>query len=315
MLNEMSELTIVMYHYVRDLERSRYPGVKGRRVSEFRSQLDYIGRHYTVVAAEDVIAAAKGRARLPDKAAWLTFDDGYLDHFLTVFPLLHARGWQGSFFPPARAILERELLDVNKIQFVLVCQQDPAPILQEMRVFVNDRMGSDGLLGFDEYWKQLPKASRFDSAEVTFVKHMLQHALPEAMRTELSDQLFSRFVCVDPVAFASELYMNADQLRTMVRCGMYVGSHGDGHYWLDHLTPERQAVEIDRSKAFLRSIGAPDEDWVMCYPYGAHNDSLIDLLRQQRCVVALTTRVGVARIETDDLLTLPRLDTNDLPYR
>jgi hypothetical protein len=28
-------LTIVMYHYVRDLARTRYPGIKGRDLSSF----------------------------------------------------------------------------------------------------------------------------------------------------------------------------------------------------------------------------------------------------------------------------------------
>lgn len=310
----MSDLIIVMYHYVRDLERSRYPGIKGRRVSEFRAQLDHIARTYTVVTAEHVVAAAKGQASLPAKAAWLTFDDGYLDHFVTVFPLLHERGWQGSFFPPARPVVDRELLDVNKVHFILAVQQDPAPILDELRLFVSERAGSDGLPSFKWYWEQHATPSRFDSAEVIFIKRMLQHALPEELRTALTDRLFARFVSVDPVAFASELYVTADQLRTMIRSGMHVGSHGDKHYWLDRLSPERQSEEIHRSRAFLRAIGAPADEWIMCYPYGAYNDELVNLLRREGCVVALTTRVGVASVGVDDPLLLPRLDTNDLPY-
>lgn len=69
-------LTIIVYHYVRDLERSRYPRIKGRRLSDFRGQLDHISRAFTVVNAEQIVAALKGFAELPDNAAWLTFDDG-----------------------------------------------------------------------------------------------------------------------------------------------------------------------------------------------------------------------------------------------
>jgi hypothetical protein len=84
-----SELTIVMYHYVRDLARTRYPAIRGRDLPSFRRQLDYIARHHSVVTAEQVIAAMRGGQKLPDNSAWLTFDDGYCDHYSVVFPLLH----------------------------------------------------------------------------------------------------------------------------------------------------------------------------------------------------------------------------------
>ena len=108
-----------MYHYVRDPERSRYPRIKVRSTKEFRNQLDYLAGHFTPVTAQEVIAASRGETILPPNAVWLTFDDGYLDHYLTVFPLLHDRGWQGSFFAPARAVMEGKLLDVNKIHLLL----------------------------------------------------------------------------------------------------------------------------------------------------------------------------------------------------
>src|SRR4051812_43010280 len=111
-------VTIVMYHYVRDLQRSRYPLIKARTEVDFVRQLDYIAANFTVVRAESVIAAAMGGPALPENAAWLTFDDGYRDHYDVVFPLLHARGWQGSFFAPASAVAERRLLDVNKVHFI-----------------------------------------------------------------------------------------------------------------------------------------------------------------------------------------------------
>ena len=62
-------LSIVMYHYVRDLARSRYPGIKGRDLAAFRRQLDHIARHYTVVTAAAVIEAAQGGEPLPTNAA------------------------------------------------------------------------------------------------------------------------------------------------------------------------------------------------------------------------------------------------------
>jgi peptidoglycan/xylan/chitin deacetylase (PgdA/CDA1 family) len=96
---------------------------------------------------------------------------------------------------------------------------------------------------------------------------------------------------------------------------MYIGSHGDSHYWLDTSSSEIQQREIENSLAFLREVGSPvDDHWVMCYPYGAWDDGLLETLRSYRCTLGLTTEVAVAEIGTDEPLLLPRLDTNDIPY-
>lgn len=302
-----------MYHYIRELALSRYPKIKARNLSEFRAQLDHIGQNFHVVTTEHVIAAIKGESDLPVNAAWLTFDDGYIDHYTMVLPLLHERGWQGSFFPPVRPVKNRELLDVNRIHFILASCTDHQAIVDIIQPFVNERQDAEGVRPFTEYWSELAHPSRMDPADVMFIKNMLQYGLPEALRNELAAALFARFVSSDSVAFASELYMSFDQLRTMVRCGMYVGSHGSGHYWLDRLDTDSQAKDVDASIAFLRDIEAPTTDWVMCYPYGAYNESLIQLLTQRGCVAGLTTRVDVAKLGSDAPMTLPRLDTNDLP--
>lgn len=306
-------LTIVMYHYIRDLTRTRYPAIKGRDLASFRNQLDYIARHHTVVTAEQVVAALKGGAPLPENAAWLTFDDGYSDHYAAAFPLLHERGWQGSFFPPAQTVRDGRLLDVNRIHFILAVQPNPEPIIDAIRGFIAEHQADDRLRSFAEYWAELAKPSRLDPAEIVFIKRMLQHGLPKTLRNTLAERLFARFVSVDPAAFAAELYMNADQLKTMIRCGMYVGSHGAEHHWLDRLDPAGQAGEIDASLDFLQSLGAPTEDWIMCYPHGAYNGTLLGLLRDKGCAAGLTTKVAVARPGLDAPLELPRLNTNDLP--
>ncbi len=306
-------LTIVMYHYVRDLARTRYPAIKGRDIKAFRGQLDHIARHYTVVTAEQVIAAVTGGGDLPDNAAWLTFDDGYRDHYTAVFPILQERGWQGSFFPPVRVIQDGELLDVNRVHFILAAQSDPTPLVGAIRDFVQAHRDDGAVRPFDEYWRTWAQASRFDPAEIIFVKRMLQHALPETLRKDLVERLFRRFVAVDADVFAAELYMTPEQVRAMIRSGMYVGSHGARHYWLDRLDPAHQSAEIDAALDFLGAMGAPVKDWVMCYPHGGYNDDLLALLKRKNCAVGLTTRVAVARPGIDDPLILPRLDTNDLP--
>src|SRR5882724_3824863 len=95
------EVTIVMYHYVRDLIRSRFPAIKGLSIERFRRQLDHIQANFTPITVETLLGALHSRDQsLPASSILLTFDDGYSDHFANVFPLLDARGIQGSCFPP-----------------------------------------------------------------------------------------------------------------------------------------------------------------------------------------------------------------------
>ena len=61
-------------------------------------------------------------------------------------------------------------------------------------------------------------------------------------------------MAADEAAFSRELYMNEDQIKTMLRHGMCVGCHGYDHYWLDSLPVEKQVSEIEKSLSFLKKI-------------------------------------------------------------
>jgi len=49
MSKNVNDLTIVMYHYVRDIKRSKYPRIKGLEISGFVRQLDYLIDNYNIV--------------------------------------------------------------------------------------------------------------------------------------------------------------------------------------------------------------------------------------------------------------------------
>ena len=130
---------------------------------------------------------------------------------------------------------------------------------------------------------------------------------------EIVRRLFAEFVTSDETAFACELYMSVEQIACLRRHGMHIGSHGYSHAWLNHITPEEQAIEIDRSLEFLQGLGIMKADWSMCYPYGGFNNSLLEILRTRECRIGFGVEPRVADLDVDDRLTLPRLDTNDLP--
>ena len=305
--------SIIMYHYVRELKHSRYPDIKGLDIDLFKEQIAYIKKHYNVISAYDLMDAIGSNADLPPKSLLLTFDDAYIDHFTQVFPVLDEQKLQSLFFPPAKSILEHQVLDVNKIHFILANVPNKNDLVDDIYSYLNENRSSYKLETNEYYWKNLAILYRFDSAEVIFIKRILQRELPESLRKIIIDGLFKKYVTNDEVAFSQELYMSIDQISHLQRNGMYVGSHGFDHYWLNSINENDQEKEIGLSLQFLESIGSNTERWIMCYPYGAYNNSLLNILENHGCVAGLTTNVGIADLEKDNPLTLPRLDTNDLP--
>jgi peptidoglycan/xylan/chitin deacetylase (PgdA/CDA1 family) len=307
-------VTIVMYHYVRDLKRSRFPAIKGLSVERFCRQLDYIQSHYTPISVENLLGSLGSRSEeLPPNPILLTFDDGYSDHFANVFPLLDARGIQGCFFPPAQPVLEHTVLDVNKIQFVLAAVPDAGILLDQVFSTLAEFRSQHEVKTREAYLQAVTGEHRYDTREVTVLKRLLQRELPEPVRAEIVRRLFVEHVTSDEAAFACELYMSMDQITCLRRHGMHIGCHGYTHVWLNHVSPETQAVEIDRSLEFLQRLGIPQDEWTMCYPYGGFNDSLLQILRARECRLGYTVEARVANLDADDRLTLPRVDTNDLP--
>lgn len=315
---ENQNLTVVMYHYVRDLKHSRYPSIKGLDVALFREQVAFLKKHYSFVTVEDVIAAAQGIHKLPSHAVLLTFDDAYIDHFTCVFPFLKNEGVQGAFYAPVKAITQHKVLDVNKIHFILASTPDEkmSSLLKEIDLLLDKYREAYHLESYEYYYKKLAQSNRFDTKEVIFVKRLLQVELVEELRNIITTELFEKIVGAEESTFSRELYMSVEQIKYMVNAGMHIGSHGYDHYWLGSLSKEKQEVEIKESLKFIENIGGDIKHWTICYPYGDYNEDTITLLKENHCALGFTTEVRLADINNqmgDNVFKIPRLDTNDLP--
>lgn len=305
-------LYIAMYHYVRDLKHSRYPNIKGLDLELFRQQIAYLKAHFSVVRMEEVLAALDGQSELSENAVLLTFDDGYIDHFTYVMPVLEEEKVQGSFFIPGKTFDTHQLLDVNKIHYILA-----AADIRSLLPNVFERMDHYRGQEFDypaneELFEKYAVANRFDSKETIFVKRILQTVLPERVRNLISSDLFERHVGVSEEVLAYELYMSREQIRTMKRHGMHIGIHGYDHYWLGNLPAKQMQEDISGALEVMDEF-IDTNNWVMNYPYGSYNEDVVEYIRQNGCVMGLTTEVRAADLSSDDRYLLPRFDCNDFP--
>ena len=308
-----NKLSVVMYHYVRDLKNSRFPEIKGLDLRLFVEQIEYLRRHYKFVTAEQVALCLDGKQSLPEKALLLTFDDAYIDHYTHVFPFLESLGIQGSFYVPVKAVTESAVLDVNKIHFTLASEEDKSRLVRTIEHLLEGFRSECDIEPFDSLRQKFAKPSKYDTAEVMLIKNLLQHGLPLDIRSQIVDTLFVQTFGMDEASFSRELYMSTEQVKAMLRHGMHIGCHGYNHFWWNKLDRVAVESEVDKSLAYLLEVGVDPELWTACYPYGAYDDQAIEILAERRCCYALTTEVGVADLASRTRYRLPRLDTNDYP--
>lgn len=308
----MGKLYISMYHYTRDLRHSRYPEIKGLDIALFRQQIEFMKENFNVVTMEQVMDATEGKIELPEKALLLTFDDGYLDNYLFAFPILEEFGVQGSFFIPGKTFTTHQLLDVNKIHYILA-SADIEELVKDVKKEMDYYRGQEyDFAPTEELFHEYAIANRFDAKETIFVKRMLQTVLPEKLRNTISSNLFEKYVGVTEEQLAYELYMTEEQIRTMKRHGMFIGVHGYDHYWLGDLPKDQMHQDITKALEVMDEF-IDRKHWVMNYPYGSYNKDVLDYITKQGASIGLTTDTRVADLKRDNVLELPRLDCNDFP--
>ncbi len=324
---------LIMYHYVRSIRNSRYPEIKGLELALFRKQIEFLKQNgFSFITLDEVLNAFSldgishktfrkrsapyspppGRGRPADKRVLLTFDDGYIDHYLNVFPILEQNNIQGFFSMPGKIIREKKVLDVNKIHFILASGEIGAIKNRLLKRLDYYRGREFSYPSNEELYEKLAEANRFDGKDVIFIKRTLQVELPERLRNIISNELFREFVTAQESAFVDELYMNLDQAKTMVRHGMVFGIHGYDHYWQNHLTEEALQTDLTQALDVFDGI-VPPCGWVNCYPFGSYSDSVIRISRALGASAGFSSDVAVFHPELDDPFKIPRLDTNDFP--
>ena len=307
----MGYLTIVMYHYVRPIRNSMFPGIKGLELDGFVRQLDYLQEHFCIISTAEVINAVEKRTRLPNNACWLTFDDGYKDHYNYVLPELKRRKLSAAFFPPQLVASENQILDVNAVHYILSrCENINVMVSELNRLAISLGVNKEKIYDLETRFK---KHSRFDNAQTIYFKRLLQHALPLEVRKEIINILFSQYVGSDKSQISENLYMSKFEICELLKNGMFVGSHGTNHVWLDRLDEFEQQEEIYNSLQFLEEVGAERKNWIICYPYGGYNETTLSVARKYGACLGVTTEARAANIFNDIPLALPRFDTNDFP--
>ena len=307
--------TIVFYHYVRDVERTPFPGIKALSVAGFEAQLDWLQARYDVVDGLTFERAVLAGVGFDRPTALLTFDDGFVDHYEHVFPLLHSRGLGGIFFLAGGTLGENPvLLNVHKTHFLL-SQLGADRFTTE----VGAALEGEGV-STARHESTVSGASpgregiyRYDEAPDVRIKRILNYEAPYPIADRVLSRLFAEHVG-DAATFAKSLYLSASQVREMALGGMTFGFHTETHPVLSRLPIDAQRAELREGPRLITDVtGQPTVSF--CYPYGfshTYNADTLRVLEESGYSMAFNTVRREAVIGREPRYELPRFDTRDV---
>lgn len=277
-------LTVMMYHYVRDRgdAAEQGSGIPGLAKQKFSDQLDQLAREYQLVSWNDVRNALTEKQPLPERACLLTFDDGVCDHYLNVFAELKRRNITGLFFAIAR---ENE--NVVPLPFklhYLIAYLD----VEQLRDAVWEGLDTAQR---ERYRTAEARYRQLWSSETSVVKSIFQRELEDSIDPLLTE-LLEQHVGSQP-ELARRLFLSEAQIRDMRAGGMNFGGHSQTHPWFDFIDARRRAQEIRASQRWLAAV--EQAPFAFAYPYGGLASDAPNLLRENNFMCAFTTRAQVAQ--------------------
>ena len=286
-MNHPFELTVIMYHYVRDQGdvADHGSGIPGMSVNAFKTQLDELSKEHIFVTWPDVRMALQGERDLPKSACLLTFDDGLRDHYLNAFQVLQDRKLSGLFFILDRS-KEGELVLGHKIHFLLAHLG-----FTEFRAAIWETLNSpqrEQLIKAEEHYQGKYPPFALDG-EINLLKAVLQRDVSAEINPLLSD-LFEKYIGSEGET-AQSYYLNRDQIREMSAGGMHFGGHSLTHPWFDWIALEQRETEIKASATWLTQI--EPGPWAFAYPYGGLSDDAPGLLKANGFIAAFTTQTQI----------------------
>jgi peptidoglycan/xylan/chitin deacetylase (PgdA/CDA1 family) len=301
-------LQIVMYHYVRDLPRTRYPQIKGMLASDFRDQVKALAAGYEMATLESAIAFLRGEYHPSRDLCLLTFDDGLKEHWTECTPVLADLGIQGVFSLITGCIEEQVVAPVHMNHFLMASLPFDAyrvefltEISKDHHTAVAEEAAVDASRATSTYiW---------DDAGIAKFKYFFNFLAPAKARDAATARMFARHIGPQD-QFAKELYVSWEEARRMQDAGMALSGHSHRHQPLATLTGEPLAADLSACKTLLDQNVKGQSLWPFCYPYGksdSYNEEVIGLLKDLRFDCAFTTKSGPA-LAGSDLFHIARVD-------
>lgn len=238
---------------------------------DFRIQMEYVARHYNTVTLSQIWHSRSAQPSIPPYSCAITFDDGYMDVYENAVPVLQELGLKATFFVIARptAFQEHpwlhameEILDANSASQCAAAFRRIAPAFFPaggLNRKVLRQLVWRYFLGHDRSTRQ-----RF--------LHLVQDILP-------------------PKTSAIYRFMDGDHIKQLYEKGFEIGCHTMEHEYITLMDSDELADDLRRCQEFFRGLMGVVPNGFCC-PFGASNQSAMDVLKREGFAYACTTEPG-----------------------
>lgn len=287
---------VLMYHRVLTndyLERHHVQPGMYVLLKTFEEHISFLKKNYRILFLEE-LAEMAGKGENIGNCCAITFDDGWLDNYTNVFPVLKKYQVPATIFLATGFVDTDNLFWPEEVSSLLKLQQLmedlphglPLPVLRfrsEMNVCMHAKVS-----GFLDKAIELLKGFSSEERSVVIDHYRGLGATEHSARQLMSWENVTEMKCSGMVRF---------------------GAHTRGHEILDKLSPARARSEIVQSMTDIEQrLG--EKVAAFAYPNGNYNKNLIELVAECGIGCAVTTVKGFLSRETLPL-EIPRIGMHE----
>lgn len=266
-------MKVIMYHYVRPLDKVENGNLRYLTTDQFKSQLDFFEKKFGILSPDEFKHNFENK--INTNKVFLTFDDGLKDHYEHVFPIMKERGLRGIFFIPTSIFDCEIILKVHKVHHLL-SKYDSKKLYKDCLDLIDL-----SIIKLNNYSSsEIYKYSKHDDYEYK-VKRLFNYELNHRYGEIILEKIFENYAISRDLF--KKTYLTRNQLIEMKEDGQIIGSHTVNHKILSSLKYEIQKLEILESFKSLSEFYSSNFK-AISYPYGykfTYSDTTLSILEDQ----------------------------------
>ena len=273
-----ARLSVLIFHRVLPAPDPLFPDeMHARRFDEL---CGWLTDWFNVLPLDQAVQRLQA-GTLPERAACITFDDGYADNHHVAMPILQRHGLPATFFIATGFLDGGRMWNDTIIETVRAC---PAQVLDV------------SALGLGSH--ALNTVTARQAAIAALIGHIKYR--PVAERITLTEEIAR----LANVQLPQNLMMTSAEVKAMRQAGMQIGAHTVSHPILAKLTDAQAMAEIGDSKRFLEKL-LGERISLFAYPNGKpgedYSPQSVEVVRSLGFDAAVSTQWGASRMGDDPL--------------
>ena len=273
---QAARLSVLIFHRVLPLPDPLFPNeIDARRFDEMCA---WVKGWFNVIPLDSAVVGLR-EGKLPERAACITFDDGYADNYRVALPILQRHSLTSTFFIATGFMDGGRMWNDTIIESVRGCNRQQLD-LEDLR------LGSHVIASAKD------KRSTI-SALIGQIKYR-----SVADRVKIASAISDQAQVIPP----DNLMMTSQEVKKMRGAGMQIGAHTVNHPILARLTRDEAYAEIQRSKVTLEGL-LNERVGLFAYPNGKPEEDYtaetVEIVRDLEFDAAVSTSWGSSKLGED----------------